>query len=315
MGEVVAAQTIVQVISRYSGPTPHHLVAVKADGTLYTSHGGSATFGSLKKDGYTTIEVYIDVSLDKYYVWIDGVNKTPEGFKFLTDTDKANLESSMDFLLESYRLCHITNPTTLAANATLYLDNIYAYAERPVMGDGFFEHGGYVYYRQGATLLKNGIYTLGESTFKFDAEGRLLKTIRTPIGAFKSETTDELGVGVDTLKLVDEFQYQGSYPKRVTMTPNSALDTDGNVGVTFGDLGAYNNLNIEFNAYTDKIYENSAFGFFIFCNYANASGSNVNAYFSTWITLGTEKLTGYLAEGVTNTITSAGYGEPRSIDG
>lgn len=318
-GETTPAMTLFQALSRYNNsPFGKHLVAVTTGGSLYTNQNGNVDLGKLSKNRYTKIAVYVDIANDKYYVWVDGINKTPDGMAFFSagEVDKYLDGNPMNFSLEAFRQFQKTDTTTMNTTDALYIDNILFYGEKPITGEGFFEYGGYVYYRQDGQILKNGIYTLGESTFKFDAEGRLLKTIRTPIGAFKSETTNELGVGVDTLKLVDEFKYDGSYPKRVTLTPNSALDTNGDGSVTFGELGDYKNLNIEFNAYTDKIYENSAFGFFIFCNYKNSSNANVNSYYSTWITLGTKTVVGYIAAGTTNSngnVTS--YGTPRSIDG
>lgn len=318
LGETNPGVTIFQALSRYNGdPYGKHLVKLRTDGTIHTSQNGSVELGSVSRSRYTKIAVYVDIAYDKFYVWVDGVNKTPDGIAFFT---KGELDTYLDgdplnFKLEAFRQFQITDTTTMKTTDAIYVDNVTFYGEKPMTGEGFFEYGGYVYYRQNGQILKDGIYTLGESTFKFDAEGRLLKTIRTPIGAFTTETTDELGVGVDTVKFVDEFKYEGTYPKRVKLTPNSALDTDGNAGVTFGDLGGKTSVTLEYNLYTDRIYENSAIGFYIFCNYKNESGVNQNAYFSSWITLGTQKLTGYLAQGDTNSIKTTGFGDPRSIDG
>ncbi len=318
MGETVKEGVVVNALTRYDGTAcGHNLVWVTNEGKLQTSNNSTVVLGNLSSEEYKKLEVYVDISADKYYVWFDGELKTPNGIAFFNSTDKAKLATNYDFKLEAMRLYQLTDANVQKMSDTdkLYFDNINFYAEEPIKGEGFFEYGGYVYYRKSGETLKNGVYTIGESNFKFDEQGRLLKTIRTPIGTFSSNTTNELGVGSDTLKLVDKSKYGGVYPGTIALTPNTALDKDGNSGVTLGDFGDYNNLSLEFNMYTDRIYENTALGLIMFWNNKDSSGNSVNSYHQTWINFGTKSVTGYQPAGGTNNINSYAYSNPRSVDG
>ena len=207
--DVPSEINLVQFISRAASSTIFApILKLSADGNIYASKDSTkATIVNVKSSDYTNIAVFVDVSANRYYVYVNGVNATPNGFEFLTSsqwnsiagtytagTENVTLRAG-EFIFGEARVLQDNNTT-----AEVYMDNFTAYyayektqetdvATYPVE---LYDKGGYV----GAYTDLNGAYdkikqnTAGTYTIVIRRD--MTKSANTHISNFTGSLTIDL---------------------------------------------------------------------------------------------------------------------------
>ncbi len=68
-----------------------NLIGIWGSGELYPWGQETTIIGRLSQDKYTSVAAYVNLTENKYYIYIDGECVTPTGYTFLSDTDKAKI--------------------------------------------------------------------------------------------------------------------------------------------------------------------------------------------------------------------------------
>ena len=128
--------TLLQFITRASASTIFvPILKLKTDGGIYASKDSAkATIVNVKDSEYTNIAVFVDVPENRYYVYVNGVNATPDGFEFLSSSQWDSIEGTYtagtetvtlkagEFIFGEARVLQDGNTT-----AEVYMDNFISY--------------------------------------------------------------------------------------------------------------------------------------------------------------------------------------------
>ena len=202
--------TLLQFISRAASSTVFApILKLKTDGSIYaTKDGNKATIVNVKGTDYTHIAVFVDVSANRYYVYVNGVNATPNGFEFLSSTQWNSIAGTYtagtetvtlragEFIFGEARVLQDSNTT-----AEVYMDNFTAYYayEKTQETDvetypvELYDKGGYV----GAYTDLNGAYEMIKKNLSGDytivIRRDMTKSANTHISNFTGSLTIDLG--------------------------------------------------------------------------------------------------------------------------
>lgn len=136
------------------------LIGVTSKGELYPSSQPGNIIGYLNSEVFTTVAVHVVPSINLYYIYINGVNINPDGYVFLSDTQKATIAgtysvdgtdytlSDTDFILNAVRMYQ--GNTGNLSEGDLCIDNLSAYYSETYLGEkeavnGFGELNGKAY--------------------------------------------------------------------------------------------------------------------------------------------------------------------------
>ena len=201
---------LVQFISRASTATVFApILKLKTDGSIYASKDSAkTTIANVKSEEYTNIAVFVDVSANKYYVYVNGINVTPNGFEFLTSAQWSSIAGTYtvgsetitlnvgEFVFGEVRVLQDSNTT-----AEVYMDNFTAYYayEKEVETDAatypvvLYDKGGYV----GSYTDFNGAYNkIKENTagtYTIIVRRDMTKSVNVHISDFTGNLTIDLG--------------------------------------------------------------------------------------------------------------------------
>ena len=201
---------LLQFITRASSSTVFApILKLKTDGSIYASKDSTkATIVNVSGQEYTNIAVFVDVSVNRYYVYVNGVNATPNGFEFLTNTQWNSIAGTYtvggetvtlragEFVFGEARVLADSN-----TNAEVYMDNFTAYYayEKTVETDvetypvELYDKGGYV----GAYTDLNGAYEMIKKNLSGDytivIRRDMTKSANSHVSNFTGSLTIDLG--------------------------------------------------------------------------------------------------------------------------
>ena len=134
--DIAEEMSLLQFITRASSATVFaSILKMTSSGEIYAwKDSGKTVITTVSPDEYTRISVLVNPSVNKFYVYVNGTNKTPEGCEFLTSAQMESIEGTYDVGGESITLGKhdfVFGEARILEgkmqNAEVYVDNVTAY--------------------------------------------------------------------------------------------------------------------------------------------------------------------------------------------